>query len=419
MAHFILSPFGSTGDLNPFIALGLGLLHRGHTVTFVVQEHFAPTVEAKGFGARLLSGNVVASLALHTRRLLGASNALASLNTLMRYGILPTLDANIAILRDACRDADMLVTSSGQMAGPFVADLLDIPWVTVAFSPVSIPSADIVTQPQPIQLSPSLQRLANRLQWGLGSIFVGYIADRPINRLRRRYGLAPLHESLWLGGASRRSVAVACSPALQLPPPDWPEYVHMTGFCFWDTPATWQPPSELTAFLAQPGQLVIVTAGSIGPDMYDAFVGYYQTSVQAIRSMGARALIIGPANSADFGGSADVLALPFAPYSLVFPHATAVIHHGGMGTTAQTLRYGVPSLIVPWGVDQFYAASQITRMGMGRTLLWRQYSARRAETALTALIEDSRYRDGVRAAQTIISAEDGAATLCDTVIGVL
>ena len=164
---------------------------------------------------------------------------------------------------------------------------------------------------------------------------------------------------------------------------------------------------------------MVVTAGSIGPDMRDAFAGYFQPSVRAIQALGARSLVIGPADSANFGASDDVMALPFVPYSLVFPHAAVVIHHGGIGTTAQTLRYGAPSLIVPWGVDQFFSASQIAHLGAGRSLLWRNYSVLKAQTALKALLEDARYREKAQVAQTMIAQEDGVATLCDAILAML
>ncbi len=237
-----------------------------------------------------------------------------------------------------------------------------------------------------------MQIAANRLQWRIGGMLLGAIADRPINRLRQHYGLRPLHESFWLGGASHSLVCLACSPALQPPPPDWPKYVRMTGFCFWDAPAATELSADVQAFLAHPRPLVVVTAGSIGPAMQAAFLPYFQTSVSAIRSVGARAMVIGPADAQDLGAGEDLLALPAAPYSLIFPRAAAIIHHGGIGTTAQALRFGKPSLIVPWGVDQFYSAFQIAHVGAGRFLFWRSYTPQRATAALSAILMDPPYR---------------------------
>ncbi len=419
MARIVLSTFGSTGDLNPFIALGLTLRDRGHEVTFAVQDLFAPAVESQGFAVRHVSGNVVAALAQHTtQRQWGASNPIPSLRALMRYGIMPTLDAQAQELRDACQGADLLVTSYGQLAGCFAAELAQIPWATVALSPATVPSAYITSQPPPIDLPPNLQSLSNRVQWGIGSLVLGRIADRPINRVRARYHLKPIRESLWLGAASRQLVCVACSPSFQPAPPDWPDCVRMTGFCFWDAPSTWEPPETLTAFLADERPYVVVTAGSIAPDLQSAFASYFETSIKAITAAGARVLAIVLTEASQFTGE-GVLSLPFAPYSRIFPRAVAIIHHGGIGTTAQALRLGVPSLIVPWGFDQLYTAARITTIGAGQFLFWRDYTPARAQKAISALLNEPSYRATARSLSERIAHEDGVGTLCDAVLALL
>ncbi|MGO8950356.1 MAG: glycosyltransferase [Ktedonobacterales bacterium] len=346
---------------------------------------------------------------------LGASNPIPSVNALIQYGIMPTLDAQVRELGDACQDANLLVTSYGQLAGSFVAAQQDLPWVTVALSPVTVPSAFITTQPLPRHLPTGLQMAANRLQWGIGGLVLRQIADRPINRLRAQYQLKPLRQSLWLGAASRQLVCVACSPAFQPMPPDWPQFVRMTGFCFWDTPESWAPPPALSAFLQQERPYVVVTAGSIAPADYQAFASYFQTSVKAIHALGLRALVIGQMETSGLPND-EVLTLSFAPYSLVFPKAAAVIHHGGIGTTAQALRFGVPSLVVPWGVDQFYSASQLARIGAGNFIYWRRYTPIRAEARLATLLNDKRYKAEVGAIRSTISHENGAIVLCEAIL---
>ena len=418
MARIILSTFGSTGDLNPFIALGIALRDRGHTVIFAVQDLFAPAVIGQGFAVRHLSGNVVTAMAERAVKQIGASNAISSLNALIRFGIMPTLDTHVRELGVASMDADVLVTSYGQLAGSFVAAQKAIPWATVALSPVTVPSAHLISQPQPVELPAGLQKMANRLQWRIGSLILRQIADRPINQVRTRYQLKPLRESLWLGAASQQLVCVACSSAFQPVPPDWPDFVQMTGFCFWDAPSSWEPPPALSAFLREDRPYVVVTAGSIAPELGGAFAHYFRTSVQAIRACGLRALVIGQVETSGFEYD-EVLALPFAPYSLVLPGAAAIIHHGGIGTTAQALRFGVPSLVVPWGVDQFYSASQITRVGAGNFLYWRRYTPVRAGAKLSDLLNDRNIKIKARLLSEAVGHENGTTTLCEAILSLL
>src|SRR5215831_2082415 len=95
MARIVLSTFGSTGDFNPFVALGLELRERGHHVVFAVQDLFAPAVAEQGFTFHHLSGNVVAAMGSQGTKNLGASNPIPSVRALVHYGIMPVLDTQV------------------------------------------------------------------------------------------------------------------------------------------------------------------------------------------------------------------------------------------------------------------------------------------------------------------------------------
>ena len=75
---------------------------------------------------------------------------------------------------------------------------------------------------------------------------------------------------------------------------------------------------------------------------------FYRVSIEAAKRLGRRAVLLG---AKDISGliSPQILALPYAPYSRVFPCAAAIVHQGGSGTTGQVLRAGRPSLCVPFG----------------------------------------------------------------------
>ncbi len=162
-------------------------------------------------------------------------------------------------------------------------------------------------------------------------------------------------------------------------PPDWPAWVHQTGFCFWDAPNSWQEPSDLTAFLAGERPVVALSSGSMADKVGGAFDTMYRTGIEAIRRAGARTLLIGaPPGALPHPLPDDVYALAYAPFSQVYPRCAAVIHHGGMGTVAQSLRAGIPALVVPWGVDQFFTGAQLARVGAGRWLRRSSFTVPRA-----------------------------------------
>jgi UDP:flavonoid glycosyltransferase YjiC (YdhE family) len=294
--------------------------------------------------------------------------------------------------------------------------------VILALSPAAIPSAATAPQPLPFRVPELVQRALNRATWALGQQVTGRIVDPPLNQASAEYGLPPRKHWMALGGdaSNARFIAVAVSPALCPSPPDWPAIVHETGFLFWDRPAAWHTPGELVAFLAEGGPIVAISCGSMSLDMGHAFDALYRESIAAARAAGARALVIGaPPQALADPLPPDVCAVPFAPFSEVYPHCAVVIHHGGIGTAAQALRAGVPQLVVPWALDQFWTAAQIERIGAGRAVRSRRFTATWAAAVLRDLLQATRYRQSCATLARQIAAEDGVATLCDRVQSLL
>src|SRR5260221_1366360 len=420
MARIVVTTFGSTGDLNPFIALALALRSRGHDVLFAVEANFEPQLSLLGFPVRLLTGDQEQALAPFRQRIFNNEQPLTSLKLLVDHYILPSLPAKVAELREICQQADLLISAAPQFAASIVAELLHIPWASVILLPSTLPSASISAQPLPVQLPASLQRLSNRFSWFVGGIFLRQIVDKPINQLRRTFLVPPRSNLMWTGNLSPQLSILAFSSAFVPRPDDWPEYIKMTGFYFWDRPSDWQFQETLKAFLHADKPVVAVTAGSVAPEERALFASYYQTSIESILACGARALVINaPTNTLFPEQREEVLHLPFAPFSEVFPACAAVIHHGGIGTIAQCLRAGVPSLVVPGGVDQPFNAAQVVQRKVGLWIPRKHYTTRRAEHALKALLSTPDYRKRAREIQAQILQEDGVATFCTAVEQIL
>jgi rhamnosyltransferase subunit B len=422
MARIVITTFGSSGDLNPFLALALGLRASGHDVVFAVEEGFRASVESAGFPVRPMTGDAMGTMSRYTDDIITKSTPVQSVRILVEKYLAPTLRAKIADLRAATTDADLLISSMPALAASFVADLTGIPLLAVALTPIMAPSQYIDPSPFPVTLPAGLQRAANRAGWWFGMWVVGRMLDTPVNEIRAEYGLPRRRNWMYTVASNSSAVgaAVAVSPAFCPPPPDWPSSVRETGFLFWDRPASWREPPELTDFLSGSAPVVAVSTGSMSPGIARAFAAFYRASVGAILRVGARAMVIGA--SRDILPDPlppGVLALPFAPFSEVYPRCAAVIHHGGIGTTAQGLRAGVPQLIVPWGVDQFFTGTQIQRIGAGRWLQRKSYTEPRAARLLGALLHDPRYRERALALAAVIAREDGVGTLCAAVDSLL
>jgi rhamnosyltransferase subunit B len=104
----------------------------------------------------------------------------------------------------------------------------------------------------------------------------------------------------------------------------------------------------------------------------------------------------------------NILTWPYAPHDQVFARASAIVHQGGVGTTAQALASGRPSLVVPFAHDQFDNAERVRRTGSGLALPRPKYNSRSAERMLSLLLTDTSYKAAASAIGSKLRSENGA-----------
>ncbi|MFT3978157.1 MAG: glycosyltransferase [Sphingomonas bacterium] len=145
-------------------------------------------------------------------------------------------------------------------------------------------------------------------------------------------------------------------------PADAPSPAVLTGFPWFDS-ADGKPsvlPPELASFLNDGPPPLVVSLGSFVPFTAQAF---YRRAAEIALELGMRAVLL---TQADPGiAEPSIMVADYAPHSLLFPHAAAIVHHGGVGTMGQALRSGRPQVIVPFTGDQFDHAKRIERLGVG------------------------------------------------------
>lgn len=186
----------------------------------------------------------------------------------------------------------------------------------------------------------------------------------------------------------------------------------VTGFPFYDESGPSLPP-ELARFLAEGEPPIVFTLGSsalwtAGP--------FYNESVLAAQRLRKRAvLLVGddPLNRPSQPLPADVIAVDYAPYAQVFSRAAAIVHQGGIGTSAQALRAGIPMLVMPFGGDQYDNAARLERLGVARTIMRNNYTAERAANELDQLLSNSTYRERAEYLAEQVREEDGVRAACD------
>ncbi|KAI4254820.1 MAG: hypothetical protein LQ352_002874, partial [Teloschistes flavicans] len=154
------------------------------------------------------------------------------------------------------------------------------------------------------------------------------------------------------------------SPGLVPKPSDWGPEIDIAGFVFLDLASSFKPPETLSEFLEAGEPPVYIGFGSIVVDDPDKFTSMI---FEAVKLAGVRALV-----SKGWGGLGDegntpenVYMLENTPHDWLFPRVSAVIHHGGAGTTAIGLKCGRPTMIVPFFGDQPFWGTMVAKAGAG------------------------------------------------------
>jgi rhamnosyltransferase subunit B len=408
--RIVLSTLGSLGDLHPLLGLGLALQARGHTVRLATSEFYRAKVEGAG-----LSFSPLRPLAAPTdpqllRRVLDPRKGP---EYLLRELLLPHVGEMYADLCQAVEGANVLISGEVVLAAPLVAEKYRLPWAAAILAPFSFFSAH---DPPPIPFLPAsdwLQQAPPFIQRRLLDLarFATRHWAQPIAGLRRSLGLRATRHPLFFDRFSAQLNLALFSEVLGRPQPDWPPNTVQTGFVFYDeAPETRS--DLLESFLGNGPPPITFTLGSAAVMDPGSF---FEVSIKVARALGRRALLLVGKNSPPADLPPGILATEYAPYSSVFPRSACVVHSGGVGTSAQALRAGVPQLVMPYAFDQPDNASRIARLGVGLSIPKRQYQADRVTAELGRLLDSPSYRDQARQIGSRVAAEDALPLACETI----
>lgn len=370
MTRLLLIALGTRGDVQPAIALGLGLRDAGFAVTVLAGDDFADWVGAHGL-AFVPSGIDMQAL-MQSPDGIAWAHARSPFEEIRRMRVLFRrfgVDSGRAILA-AAEHVDALVGAfTADAIGMAAAEKLGKPYVTTALQPLH-PTRSGAATSQPILAGREsvLNRWSGRLtEWLLFGVF-----ETAVHAWRRELGLAPctrrgyfdrLHAVPTLCGFSRHVVPR---------PRDWPDHKVVTGYWFLDDDGGWAPPADLVDFLAAGPPPVYVGFGSMSDPDGAATGGLI---LRALRRQGLRAVLAqgwaglgvgsGPGSGRPAAAAADVFVVPAAPHTWLFPRMAGVVHHGGAGTAAAAFRAGVPQLVIPHFADQPFWGRRTRALGVG------------------------------------------------------
>jgi UDP:flavonoid glycosyltransferase YjiC (YdhE family) len=266
------------------------------------------------------------------------------------------LAIQFAQLPPIIKGADLLLGASLILAAPSVAESSGVPYGFISFCPQILPSSQ---HPSVLVRYHNLPPWLNLLSWRFASQLDKFTFKTIINRERSRLGLKSVSD-LWphfLGN----NIIVASDPVLAPVPMDVKLNFTHVGYFHLQQKEELAP--ELEAFLASGPPPVYVGFGSMPDEAPDAIA---RLALKAARAIGQRIILSqGWSRLESFKTSNDCLVIDDVPNTKLFPRVSVVVHHGGSGTTATAARAGVPQIIIPHILDQYYWANRIYLTGLG------------------------------------------------------
>jgi len=407
--NILIFPFGSAGDVFPLIGLAQALQARGHRATIAIHGHFREAV--LNAGIEYVESGTEEEFLEQTRNP-HLWKPTRGFGIIVKRGIARAMRPQYELIEERLADRPVVIANAFGFGPRLAQEKLGVPLITVHLQPACFWSEYESPQFPYLLTGPSVPRWLKRLQFGLGNrLFFDPVALPTLNAFRRELGLPKQrHVTRWWHSSE---CVLGLFPEWFAPPqPDWPEHVHLADFPLWDPQSPAPFSDELREFLDGGDPPMVITPGSA----HQHASRFFAEAVHACRQLGRRTLLMTrfpqqlprplPPGS---------MACPFAPFSVLLPRAAAIIHDGGIGTTSQAMKAGLPQFIMPMSFDQPDNAARLKRLGIGDALPPTRFTAGRIAPRLRRLLESAEVQDTCRAVAGRFDGVDPFARACRVV----
>ncbi|KAG6006325.1 hypothetical protein E4U21_007128 [Claviceps maximensis] len=424
--NVVVQIVGSRGDVQPFVALGKVLKDTyGHRIRVATHATFKSFVEENGLEFFNIGGDPAELMAFMVKNpgLMPGFDTLKSGEISRRrrgieeillgcwrscveagdglgpppksHRVNAPLDLSQGIPGDKSFKpfvADAIIANPPSFAHLHVAEKLGIP-LHIMFT---MPWSPTRTFPHPlanVQFSNADDVMTNYMTYTLVEMMTWQGLGDIINRFREKVlDLPPLSFIGAPGVLNRLKVphTYCWSPVLIPKPNDWGQHIDVSGFYFLNLASSYVPDSDLAAFLEVGPSPVYIGFGSVVVDDPNTMT---RMIFEAIRIAGIRALVSkgwGGLGADDIGIPEGVFMLGNVPHDWLFERVSAVVHHGGAGTTAAGIKAGKPTFVVPFFGDQEFWGSMVARAQAGpEPIRYKQLTAKRLAEAIRSCLQST------------------------------
>lgn len=413
---------GTRGDVQPAVALGLELRRRGHDVMLGAPPNLVDFATRTGLSAVSCGPDVQQLYASDEGQKALAAGSSFRLMQLVGKQMADYAEQMNREVIDVCAGADIIVsTMLTEDRAASVAEAMRVPLVSLH----GFPCRKNAAYPFPGALPSDWQPpgVVNRATWLLAENLRRVVFMKYLNQLRRELGL-PRSTAGPAAVLERDGV-----PEVQIYDPalvpglaeEWGERRPLVGFLPLERTAR-----EALGELAADHGEVIAWIAEGEPPVYFGFGSMPIRDTHAVlalveevcASLGIRGLVSAGWSdlaAADAETSARVKVVGPVAHDIIFPVCAAAVHHGGIGTTFESLRAGLPTLVCSVSFDQPMWGGQVERLGVGAHLSFRKLDRDRLEAGIRTLLEQGTVQRAKALAGELQSHADATPRTADIV----
>lgn len=346
---------GTRGDIQPYIALGLGLKKNRYDVQIITAQNEKEFVENYGLNFYPLSVDI--------QKLMdsGDLDDMAKGDNPIKFmishfkgtkGLNKLMIKTQAEIWEGCQNADLIIYHPGMPIGFFIAQ--EQRKISVMANPFPI----IATKDYPSLLfytGPRFGRLYNlfnhflfdKLFWSLSKPALLTFWKKEI-KSKMNFSTSPIKQQIESG----MPVINGYSGHLFQQSKDWAKNIHTTGSWIIENEPNFTPPTDLLNFIENGKAPIYIGFGSM--KNINNFIITFEIIIKALEKTGQKAVVgLGWSNlNYTEPVPKNIYLVEAIAHTWLFPKMKLVIHHGGAGTTATGLTAGKPTIIIPHNADQ-------------------------------------------------------------------
>jgi sterol 3beta-glucosyltransferase len=380
----LLPVMGVRGDVQVFFALAKALKDDGYEVTVALNSIFQKLGESYGIDCYSLEGTPENG-SNELQEIMKAKNTMEAAKLGTNF-FLKGIREQTNTLQRLCPLYDLIIGYGS--FGLAEADMANKPFISVVIDPTMAEKK--FTKNMKLNMGLVVEKLA-----------LYFLMGRKYEQFRKEIGAPSSSKS-----NNPQLILLPMSKHVVRPGNNWTSQNVISGYWYLEAPSSYSPPEDLQEFIEKDKPPVFISFGSAGWSEEDTN-SLLKILFEGVQLAGSRAIIL---NTEKYEGEIPdhIYLIQEIPFDWLFGYCSCVVHHCGLGTTAEVLKAGLPSIPVPYMIDQFAWAERIHSLGVAtRPIPRNELTPEKLSKAITESLNNPVIRENADKIGLKIGEEDG------------